>query len=125
MRANSWVFLFGSFVLVLSCAFAVQATQAQPMKEILEDLTRPAPSPSPPLPYPRREEYREPMPPAPYPGRRDEHWERIREQMFQFKEGCEHGDRRSCVQYGILIGQNQERRADWQREHPELFWYER
>jgi hypothetical protein len=122
MRANRWVFLCGISVVVSCLTFTVQPTQAQQIKEILEDLTRPAPPPPPP---PGREEYRERMPPAPYSGRRDEHWERVREQMFRLKEGCEDGDRRSCVRYGILIGQNQERRANWQREHPELFWYER
>jgi hypothetical protein len=53
------------------------------------------------------------------------HWEGLRERMFQLREGCEQGDRRSCVRLGILIGENRERRGQWRREHPELFWYER
>jgi hypothetical protein len=87
MRANRWVFLFGIFVVVSCLTFTEQPTQAQQLKDIIEDLTRPA---APPPPPPMREEYRE---------RRDEHWERIREQMFRLKEGCEDGDRRSCVRY--------------------------
>ena len=126
MRANRWVFIFGIFVVVLCLTFTKQPTQAQQLKEILEDLAQSAAPPPPPPPPPMRDEYRERrMPPAPYPDRRDEHWEGIRAQMFRFKEGCDRGDRRSCVQFGILIGQNQERRAAWRREHPELFWYER
>ena len=41
--------------------------------------------------------------------------------MADFRQGCEEGDRRSCVRLGILIGENRERRAQWAREHPE-FW---
>ena len=38
---------------------------------------------------------------------------------------CEAGDTRACVQFGIIIGENRERRAQWRRESPELFWWER
>jgi len=65
-----------------------------------------------------------PPPPPPPPVRaiaRDE----LRERMLRFREDCEAGDTRSCVRLGILIGENRERRAQWRREHPEVFFYER
>jgi hypothetical protein len=49
----------------------------------------------------------------------------LRDRMLQLREGCEDGDRRSCVRLGIIIGENRERRAAWRREHPEVFFYER
>ena len=47
------------------------------------------------------------------------------DRLMEFREGCEHGDRRACVRLGIMIGENRERRADWRREYPEAFFYER
>ena len=52
-------------------------------------------------------------------------WEAVREQMAQFRAGCEDGDRRACVRLGVVIGENRERRAQWSREHPEMFSWER
>jgi hypothetical protein len=48
-----------------------------------------------------------------------------RREMFQLRRACEDGDTRACVQFGIIIGENRERRAQWRRENPELFWWER
>lgn|SRR5262249_27330196 len=67
---------------------------------------------------PRREP---PPPPARGPTYRDE----LRERMMEAREGCEDGDRRACVRLGIIIGENRERRAQWRREHPEVFFFER
>jgi hypothetical protein len=39
--------------------------------------------------------------------------------------GCEAGDRRACVQLGIVIGENQARRDAWRRDYPDIFAYER
>jgi hypothetical protein len=47
------------------------------------------------------------------------------EQMAEFREGCEDGNRRACVRLGIIIGENQERRQQWSREHPEIFSWDR
>lgn len=58
--------------------------------------------------------------PPPGPGRDD-----IREQMYGLRDACERGDRRACVRFGIIIGEHRERRAQWQRENPDLFWWER
>lgn len=67
----------------------------------------------------RREEF--------VPPRREEdrYWRAVRDRMFQYREACRDGNRRACVQLGIIIGENRERRADWQRDHPDFFWWER
>ncbi|MBI3434408.1 MAG: peptidase inhibitor family I36 protein [Proteobacteria bacterium] len=49
----------------------------------------------------------------------------LREQMSDLRAGCEAGDRRSCVRLGIIIGENRERRAQWRRERPDFFFWER
>jgi hypothetical protein len=38
---------------------------------------------------------------------------------------CDHGDRRACVRFGILLGENRERHEEWRHAHPEFFWFER
>jgi len=38
---------------------------------------------------------------------------------------CDKGDRRACVRFGILIGENRERHAEWRRAHPEWWWWEK
>jgi hypothetical protein len=46
-------------------------------------------------------------------------------ELIGFHQLCDKGDRRACVRFGILIGQNQQRHADWRRSHAEWFWWER
>jgi len=67
------------------------------------------------------------QPPGPPPGQRGPQFDRgdPPARMFELRERCEDGDTRACVRLGIIIGENRERRAQWQREHPELFWWER
>jgi len=64
-------------------------------------------------------------PPPPPPPRAAYARDDMSDRMLQLREGCDDGDRRSCVRLGILIGENKERRAQWRREHPEVFFYER
>jgi hypothetical protein len=45
--------------------------------------------------------------------------------MMTLRRECEAGDTRACVQFGIIIGENRERRAQWRQEAPDLFWWER
>jgi hypothetical protein len=59
--------------------------------------------------------------PPPRPVVRDE----LRERMFRLREACEDGDRRACVRFGMILGENRERQAEWRREHPEVFSFER
>jgi len=85
-----------------------------------------APPPRGPAPDVRggRPDYRgerPPGPPGPGPGRRDE----LRARMFELRQACQDGDRRACVRFGILIGENRARREQWRRDNPELFWWER
>ncbi len=67
----------------------------------------------------RREEFRERREGLREP--RDE----VREIMFRLHRECDEGDRRACIQFGMIIGENREHRAQWRREHPELFGWDR
>ena len=49
----------------------------------------------------------------------------LRDRMFELRGGCEAGDRRACVELGIIIGENRARRAAWRRDYPDIFAYER
>jgi hypothetical protein len=49
----------------------------------------------------------------------------VEAEMIGFHQLCEKGDRRACVRFGILIGQNQQRHADWRRAHADWWWWER
>jgi hypothetical protein len=65
----------------------------------------------------RREEFRE---------RRElERRDEVREMMFRLHRARDGGDRRACIQLGMIIGENREHRGGWRREYPELFGWER
>jgi hypothetical protein len=51
--------------------------------------------------------------------------EPLRERMNRNHVECNRGDRAACVRFGILIGENRERQADWRREHQDWWWWER
>jgi len=46
----------------------------------------------------------------------------VEAEMTGFQQPCEKGDRRACVRFGILFGQNH---ADWRRAHADWWWWER
>ena len=46
-------------------------------------------------------------------------------EMLGFHQLCDHGDRKACIRFGMLLGQNQERHAEWRKSHPEFWWWER
>jgi hypothetical protein len=46
-------------------------------------------------------------------------------EMLGFHQLCDKGDRKACIRFGILIGQNQQRHADWRRAPADWFWWER
>jgi hypothetical protein len=46
-------------------------------------------------------------------------------EMIGLHQLCDHGDRKACVKFGIMLGRQQERHAEWRRLHPEWFWWER
>lgn len=49
----------------------------------------------------------------------------LREELVGLRVACNDGDRRACVRLGIIIGEHRERRDEWRREHPDVFFYER
>jgi hypothetical protein len=57
--------------------------------------------------------------------RRGDRRDELRERMMELRAACGDGDRRSCIRFGIIIGENRERRAQWRRESPDAFWWER
>ncbi len=48
----------------------------------------------------------------------------VEAEMLGFHQLCDKGDRKACIRFGILIGQNQQRHADWRRGHADWFWWE-
>jgi hypothetical protein len=46
-------------------------------------------------------------------------------EILGFHQLCEKGDRKACVRFGMLLGRNEQRNADWRRAHAEWFWFER
>ena len=38
---------------------------------------------------------------------------------------CQQGNRQACIRFGIIIGREQQRNAEWRAAHPEWFWWER
>jgi hypothetical protein len=50
-------------------------------------------------------------------------WRRA-EFIHHLHQRCEAGDRNACIRFGIVLGENRERHAEWRREHPEYFRWE-
>jgi hypothetical protein len=46
-------------------------------------------------------------------------------EMIGFHQLCDRGDRKACIRFGIMIGENRERHAEWRRAHPEFWWWVR
>jgi hypothetical protein len=46
-------------------------------------------------------------------------------EMLGFHQLCNKGDRKACIRFGIMIGENRERHVEWRRAHPEFWWWER
>ena len=49
----------------------------------------------------------------------------VEAEMIGYHQLCEKGDRKACIRFGILIGRNQQRHADWRRAHADWWWWER
>ena len=99
---------YGSLALLVVLGLPINGTQtnAQVIPEELRQYFQE-----------RREEFRE--------RREDERRDEVREMMFRLHRACDEGDRRACIQFGMIVGENREHRAQWRREHPELFGWER
>jgi len=39
----------------------------------------------------------------------------------RLRRECDDGIRESCIRFGIIIGQNREREAQWRRQSPDMF----
>ena len=48
-----------------------------------------------------------------------------RAEMKRLHALCDQGYKPACIRFGIMIGRNQERVAEWRREHPNWWWWER
>jgi hypothetical protein len=49
----------------------------------------------------------------------------VEAEMLGYHQLCDKGDRKACVRFGMLLGKNEQRHADWRRAHAEWFWWER
>ena len=49
----------------------------------------------------------------------------VEAEILGFHQLCDKGDRKACVRFGMLIGENKQRHADWRRAHAEWFWWEK
>jgi hypothetical protein len=97
---NMKAYVLFALMLAVSLPAAVTPARAQSVPEELRRWF-----------HERREEFREDR-------------EGIRAVMFRLHRACEEGDRRACVHFGMIIGENREHRAEWQREHPDWFtWF--
>lgn len=45
-------------------------------------------------------------------------------QMIGFRDFCEHGDKKACVKFGMMLQQNVDRHTKWRRSHPDWFFFE-
>jgi hypothetical protein len=46
-------------------------------------------------------------------------------EMIGFHQLCERGDRKACVRFGMLLGENRARHGEWRRLHADWWWWER
>jgi hypothetical protein len=49
----------------------------------------------------------------------------VEAEILGFHQLCDKGDRRACVRFGILIGENKQRQADWRKTHADWWWWEK
>jgi hypothetical protein len=49
----------------------------------------------------------------------------VEAEIIGFHQLCDKGDRRACVRFGILLGENHQRHVDWRRAHADWWWWER
>jgi hypothetical protein len=46
-------------------------------------------------------------------------------EMIGYHQLCERGDRKACIRFGMMLGENRVRHAEWRRLHPEWWGWER
>jgi tRNA(Arg) A34 adenosine deaminase TadA len=45
-------------------------------------------------------------------------------ELIGFHQLCDKGDRKACIRFGIMLGENRQRHVDWRKAHPEFWWWE-
>jgi hypothetical protein len=70
--------------------------------------------------------YQQPAPvyvqPRPAPVRYvDPMWDK----MDRLRMRCDRGDRNSCIRFGMILGQNREREAQWRASRPDFYAWDR
>jgi hypothetical protein len=45
-------------------------------------------------------------------------------ELLGYHQLCDHGDRKACIRFGMMLGQNMDHHAEWRRTHPEFWWWE-
>jgi hypothetical protein len=46
-------------------------------------------------------------------------------QLIGYHTLCDHGDRKACIRFGMLIEHHKDMQAEWRHSHPEWFWWEK
>jgi hypothetical protein len=46
-------------------------------------------------------------------------------EMVGFHQLCERGDRKACVRFGMMLGENRARHGEWRRQYADWWWWER
>ena len=46
-------------------------------------------------------------------------------EIIGFHQLCERGDRKACIRFGMILGENRARHAEWRRLHPDWWGWER
>jgi hypothetical protein len=46
-------------------------------------------------------------------------------EMARLHRLCNQNYKPACIRFGIMIGENRGRTAEWRREHPDWWWWER
>jgi len=49
----------------------------------------------------------------------------VEAEIVGYHQLCQKGDRKACIHFGILIGRNEQRHADWRRGHADWWWWEK
>ncbi|MGA7807328.1 hypothetical protein [Bradyrhizobium sp.] len=45
-------------------------------------------------------------------------------EIIGYHQLCQKGDRKACIRFGMIIGRNEQRHADWRRAHADWWWWE-
>jgi len=43
------------------------------------------------------------------------------DRLGRLQDRCDRGDRNACIRFGMILGQNREREAQWRRSRPDFY----